>query len=178
MLRMPKIIIFICVIALGGVFAFWDMASSPQTQPVSLQPAPDASFQDTNGKRYTLQQFKGKVIILNFWATWCMPCIVEFPQLLELAKRQQDHVVFVALSVDENPEDIGVFFKKLPEETQKNLALGNVVIGLDPDKHISKNLFGTTMYPETYIIDEDMMIRRKIRGVTDWLAPAFIRSIL
>ena len=162
---MPKLIIIICIIVLSGLFAFQDIVRQPATD---LKSAPDAVFTDISGKSYSLHQFKGKIVLLNVWATWCMPCIVEFPQLLELARREKDHMVLIALSVDENPEDIEKFLKKLPEKVQKNLALDNVIIGLDPDKHISKNLFGTVLYPESYIIDENMMIRRKVEGVVDW----------
>ncbi|PCJ98512.1 MAG: hypothetical protein COA45_07230 [Zetaproteobacteria bacterium] len=172
---MPKVIIIFLVILLGGFFAFQDTFAPPKgiksTQsPLPVQKAPNAQFSNINGEHYTLHQFQGKIIVLNFWATWCPPCIIEFPQLLELAHREQNNVVLITLSVDENPENIAKFFKTLPEKSQAHLKLDNVIIGLDTDKSISRDLFKTTMYPETFIIDKELIIKHKIEGITDWLS--------
>lgn len=171
---MPKIIIILIVIALGGIFAFQDSVAPPNGMISTKTPAPmkmaaNASFKDIKGNSYTLHEYKGRIIILNFWATWCPPCIIEFPQLLELASREQDSITLITLSVDENPEDITKFLNTLSAESQAHLALDNVIIGLDTDKSISRDLFETTMYPETFIIDKDLIIKHKIEGITDWL---------
>lgn len=174
---MPKFIIIFSLTALCLLFALWDSIAPPQgisstaqyTQPSAEITTPNSEFTDINGQNYTLHQFKGKTIILNFWATWCPPCIAEFPQLLELAKREGDHIVLIALSVDENPKKIDSFFKSLPEDVRTKLSLENVIIGLDTDKAISKNQFNSAMYPETFIIDKDLMITHKVEGITDWL---------
>ena len=171
---MPKIIIALIVIGLGGFFAFQDSFAPPNGMistkiPAPMKMAANASFTDIKGRSYTLHEYKGRIIILNFWATWCPPCIIEFPQLLELANREQDNITLITLSVDENPTDITKFLNTLPEENQAHLALDNVIIGLDTDKSISRDLFGTAMYPETFIIDKDLIIKHKIEGITDWL---------
>ncbi len=171
---MPKLIIVLIVIALGGLFAFQDSFAPPKGMISTKTPAPmkmaaNASFKDIKGNSYTLHHYKGRIIILNFWATWCPPCIIEFPQLLELASREQDNITLITLSVDDNPEDITKFLNTLPAESQAHLALDNVIIGLDTDKSISRDLFETTMYPETFIIDKNLIIKHKIEGITDWL---------
>lgn len=171
---MPKIIIVLIVIALGGLFAFQDSFAPPKGMIRTNTPAPmkmvaNASFKDIEGRSYTLHHYKGRIIILNFWATWCPPCIIEFPQLLELANREQDNITLITLSVDKNPKNITKFLNTLPAESQSYLALDNVIIGLDTDKRISKDLFETTMYPETFIIDKELTIKHKIEGITDWL---------
>lgn len=166
---MHKVIIILLSIALGLLFAVYDRNAPPKGFTVAVKPAPIFEFTDIKGRNFKLDQFKGKTIILNFWATWCAPCVAEFPQLLELAHREKDNIVFIALSVDENPNAIERFIKRLPIEAQKNITLKNVIIGLDTDKTISRNLFKTIMYPETFIIDKDLMIIQKIEGITDWI---------
>lgn len=171
---MPKVLIALIVIGLAGFFAFQDSFAPPKGtisthKPALAKTVSNASFTDIKGNSYTLHEYKGRIIVLNFWATWCPPCIIEFPQLLELANREQDNITLITLSVDDNPADIIKFLNTLSAENQAHLTLGNVIIGLDTDKSISKNLFGTTMYPETFIIDKDLIIKHKIEGITDWL---------
>ena len=176
---MTKLLIFISVLVLGVSVAWWEGFA-----PVNMEerqreaagmtelstPAPLARFIDLAGNERTVQDFRGKVVLLNFWATWCAPCVVEMPQLLKLAEREKDRLVFIALSVDDSPEEIEKFLQTFPDNVRERLELENVVIGLDTDKHISKNLYGTTMYPETYVIDTDMMVRHKIEGIVEWLS--------
>ncbi|PCI99493.1 MAG: hypothetical protein COB14_06345 [Alphaproteobacteria bacterium] len=171
---MPKVLIALIVIGLAGFFAFQDSVAPPKGMISTHKPAPvktvtNASFTDIKGNSYTLHEYKGRIIILNFWATWCPPCIIEFPKLLELANREQDNITLITLSVDDNPADIMKFLKTLPAESQAHLTLGNVIIGLDTDKSISREIFKTTMYPETFIIDKNLTIKHKIEGITDWL---------
>ncbi len=176
---MHKALIILLVALLGVLYALWDATRSPTRGVVRDETvlttqrqdknAPLFSFTGMDGTNYTLEQFKGKTVILNFWATWCPPCVAEMPQLLSLAEREKDNVVFIALSVDEQTHMVERFFKRLPKETQDQLLLENIIIGYDTDKAISKELYGTDKYPETYIISPDLQIRTKIRGVTDWL---------
>ena len=171
---MPKVLIALIVIGLAGFFAFQDSFAPPKGMISTHKPAlaktvSNASFTDIKGNSYTLHEYKGRIIVLNFWATWCPPCIIEFPQLLELANREQDNITLITLSVDENPEDITKFLNTLSAENQAHLTLGNVIIGLDTDKSISREIFKTTMYPETFIIDKNLTIKHKIEGITDWL---------
>ncbi len=182
---MPKIIIMLSLAGIAVAFVLWDRFSTPKgmveinasTQQKELNPAPDVSFKGINGKGYTLEQFKGKTVILNFWATWCSPCLIEFPQLLELAKQDQENIVFIALSVDEDPKAIEDMFSKAGKSFKENLKLENVIIGIDSDKLISKDIFGTIRYPETYIITPDAKIKSKIKGARNWLSVETTRII-
>ncbi len=184
---MLKIIITLVIIAIGIAFMLWDSFSpAPKSTHVSsaplssssasssniknnLKPAPDISFKSIDGKNYTLKQFEGKTIILNFWATWCTPCIIEFPQLLDLAEEEQDELIFIALSVDENVDIVTNMFSRASKDFQEKLQQDNVIIGMDSDKSISKGLFGTVKYPESYIITPDLKIKHKIKGARNWL---------
>ena len=175
---MPKILFIILIAALTLLFAFKDTLSPPkgvkrteviQKKSPITEKIPDAAFIDLEGQNYSIHQFEGKIIILNFWATWCPPCVEEFPQLLQLAHQEQDNVVFIALSVDEEPEKINGFLEKLPDTSRTQLRAENIVIGLDTDKSISRDLYDTIMYPETFIIDETLNQKARIAGITDWL---------
>ena len=93
------------------------------------------------------------------------------PQLLELSQRHKNKMVFIALSTDRDIQSIERFFKKLPEEVQPYVTAENVIFAHDPRLEISKGVFKTDMYPESFIINKDMNIVKKISGVIDWLSP-------
>ena len=169
-----KLIIFICVLLLSAGYAYWDISRMPtgivnEDNTISSQKnyrstVPDFSFQSLNGQKHKLYDFEGKVIILNFWATWCAPCIAEFPILLEQAKKRSEDTVLIAISVDENQDNIEKFFKKHRFHTD----LDNVLIAHDPGKFISQDLFQTTVYPEPFIIGPSLKLEHKIIGAEAW----------
>ena len=176
-----KILIVMALVLLGMSFEVWDMVSPPETQITTeikdvpppennnLGTLPEFTFTTTTAKEHSSHDFEGKTILLNFWATWCTPCIAEFPDLITLANENPDQIVFLALSVDENPQSIDPFFKRFKPEIQETLNQSeNIIIGLDTEKKISQDMFGTVMYPETFIIAPDLTIRKKVAGVTDW----------
>lgn len=187
---MPYKALVIAIIILAGLlFAWWDQTRTPSALKVPVEitrnmmdiPAPQVSFSTMTGESLALNDFRGKIIIVNFWATWCAPCVAEFPSLLALAQKNQDTMVLVALSVDEEPEKIMPFFEQFEDSTRATLRLSNVIIGHDRDKVISQDAFQTVMYPETYIIGPDMRIRAKIAGITDWAGDdmdRFLKSLL
>jgi thiol-disulfide isomerase/thioredoxin len=131
------------------------------TEPVSGYPVPDFSFADLNGKKHSISDFKGKTVILNFWATWCAPCVVEFPKLVALSKGNKD-IILLALSSDIADDNIHKFLKKYPAKGK------NIVIARDEKRHITADIFQTYKLPETYIVSPSGKIVRKIVGDTDW----------
>jgi thiol-disulfide isomerase/thioredoxin len=148
-----------------GATLYFDHADPPkiQTAPVDTtlsidSPAPDFTFKTLDGKTRALTDFKDKNIILNFWATWCQPCIVEFPALLRIAEQESD-TVLIALSSDLNEDAIRKFLKKLEMSPGKN-----VFIAIDEDARITHGLFQTFKLPETLLIDKNQMLRHKIVG--------------
>jgi len=105
--------------------------------------APDFTVQDSQNK-VTLSQFRGQVVVLNFWATWCPPCVEEMPSLVEMQRRMKDKgitVVAVSIDVDENA------YKKFVKEHSVNLLTVR-----DPEQK-TPTLYGTHGWPETFIID-------------------------
>lgn len=130
--------------------------------------APDFAFTTMDGERRRLSDFKGKTIVLNFWATWCAPCVIEFPQMLALANTLPDEAVFVFLSQDIGTEPVERFVKK-----HAGRKRGNVIVALDTNMETAQKLYQTYKLPETYIIAPDQSIAEKIVGADiDWNSDA------
>lgn len=171
---MIKNILILLILILSGVgYTFWtdqggrQIAAPPQTveekktdvtSPKHM--APDFSFTDLKGRKFTLSNFRGKAVVLNFWASWCAPCVIEFPQMLALAGKNEKDSVFIFLSQDDDRADIDRFLKK----QMKALPQKNVIIAKDENKKIAQDLFQTFKLPETYLIDRKGIIRDKIIG--------------
>jgi len=128
-------------------------------------PAPDFSVSDGTSSVH-LATYRGQVVLLNFWATWCGPCIVEMPSLLQL-HHEMPQIAILAVSIDEDPDAYADFL------VRRHVDLITV---RDPSQSAAK-LFHTEMWPETYAIDRKGVIRRKFVGPQDWTSPE-IRSFL
>ena len=120
-------------------------------------PAPDFTVQDAD-RKVSLHDLRGKVVVLNFWATWCPPCVEEMPSLVKMQSDLRDRVVVLAVSVDEDERSYHTFLKK------NNVDLLTV---RDPQQK-SNELYGTIKFPETYIIDRNGVVQRKFIGPVDW----------
>lgn len=131
-------------------------------EKASLETAPDAALTGMDGKQTRLYAYKGKVILLNFWASWCAPCIAEFPQFINLARALPDDIVILAVSIDDERSNIEKFLKKhMPDYA----VIPNLKIFHDRDKSVSQDLFQTVRVPETIIITPEMKMARKIAGM-------------
>ncbi len=130
--------------------------------------APDFTVSDGT-TTVKLSSYRGQVVLLNFWATWCPPCIEEMPSLLQL-HHLDPNVVVLAVSIDEDPDAYANFIRS------RHIDLITV---RDP-RQTAANLFHTDMWPETYLIDRKGYIRRKFVGAQDWTDPeilAYIKSL-
>jgi peroxiredoxin len=120
--------------------------------------APEFSITTDEGQRVTPTSFGGKVLVLNFWATWCPTCIQEIPSLNEFQKRfANSGVVVLAVSIDKNPQKYRAFLDRI------HVSFDTV---RDPSADISAK-YGTFQYPESYII-KDGHIVRKFDNAADW----------
>lgn len=137
--------------------------SGPAAQ--QLAPAPDFTFTDLSGRAHKRSDYAGKTVILNFWASWCAPCVAEFPLLLETAAKTQ--AILIALSSDDNAAAVERFLLKLDAKSQKILKQNNIIIALDPDKAITSDLFQTVSLPETVIIGPSGLMTHKIIGAVE-----------
>ena len=129
--------------------------------------APDFTVQDAQNT-ITLSRYRGQVVVLNFWATWCAPCVEEMPSLVEMQRRMKaGGVTVLAVSVDVDESAYHQFLK------QHNV---NLLTVRDPD-HKSSELYGTFKYPETYVIDRGGVMRRKFIGAVDWTEPDVVEFL-
>ncbi|WP_420239955.1 TlpA family protein disulfide reductase [Telmatobacter bradus] len=129
------------------------------------KPAPDFTISDGQTSVH-LANYRGQVVLLNFWATWCGPCVEEMPSLLQL-HHQLPGVAIVAVSVDEDADAYKSFLSR------RHVDLITV---RDPQEKAA-GLFHTDMWPETYVIDRQGMIRRKFIGAQDWNSPEIVRYL-
>ncbi len=180
-----------------GVFGFVQSAKNDQMRSLcsatcALQPsyggrdriAPDFTLPDMSGKQVSLSSFRGKVVILNFWASWCDPCREEMPSLARLAMHLQKRsdVVLLTISVDEEKSAISETLAALfaaDDELKDKLEPGEIPFAVlhDPEMTTTKDRYGTTKYPETWIIDKDGYIRARYDGARDWSSALAIDAI-
>ncbi|AXC14866.1 Thiol:disulfide oxidoreductase related to ResA [Acidisarcina polymorpha] len=124
--------------------------------------APAFTVTDTD-RTVRLADYRGKVVVLNFWASWCAPCLEEFPSLIQL-QRQMPNVAVLAVSFHD--EDAAY---------HSYIAENHIDLLTVFDASEKSNLaYGTTRPPETYIIDKKGVIRRKFIGPQDWTSPELI----
>lgn len=130
--------------------------------PADGQPAPDYAFKDANGKKVTAADFKGKVVVLNLWATWCGPCRIEMPTLATLAKEYAGKpVAVIPVSIDK-PEAMN---------EAKTFIGQNAPLKFysDPDAKLPWAMKPqATGMPITLIIGKDGLERGRISGQADW----------
>ena len=122
--------------------------------------APDFTVQDIDGtpRKVSLHEFKGRVVVLHFWASWCPPCVEETPSLVAMQLKLKPRVQVLAISTDDDPEAYKRFIA----------ARMNGMLTIRDSKQESNSLYHSFNYPETYIIDVDGVVRRKIIGPIDW----------
>jgi cytochrome c biogenesis protein CcmG, thiol:disulfide interchange protein DsbE len=107
-----------------------------------------------------LSKLRGRVVVLNLWATYCAPCIEELPSLLEMQRRMPE-IAVVAVSIDQDPD---VYHKFLLDHHVDLLTVR------DEEMRVNA-LYGTAQIPETYIIDRQGIVRRKFVSAQDWTSP-------
>ena len=131
--------------------------------------APDFTLTGLSGEKVRLSDFRGKVILLNFWASWCPPCREEIPALVSLEKAMAGKDFrMLAVAIDKGGRDAIVEFLKREGVTLPVL--------LDPDGSVGKT-YGITGVPETFVIDKKGTIRKKIIGPIDWSDISVIRYL-
>ena len=113
-----------------------------------------------------LSRLRGRVVVLNFWATWCAPCIEELPSLMELQRRMPE-VAVVAISTD---EDTAAYKQFLSEHSIQLRTINDSEQRVNP-------LYGTFRYPETYVIDRNGVLRRKFIGPQTWTSPEIMEYL-
>ena len=161
------------VIAAAGVvlfFSFWQR--TPNVAEIGGY-SPDFTLPvlDTGSSAPAplhLYEHRGHVVLVNFWATWCPPCIEEAPSLEAFsAQMRKMGVEVIGVSVDQDPEAL----KKFVADYHMTFPIVR-----DPDQAVSAK-FGTRQFPETYILDRDGRVADKIISSRDWMDPQMISFV-
>lgn len=124
--------------------------------------APNFTLKDDTGKIFRLQEYRGKIVFLNFWATWCPPCRKEMPTMEQLYQTfKEEDFVMLAVNLFETPEQVGQF----RQEFQLSFPLP-----IDPDGSIVA-FYGVRGIPTTFLIDRQGKIVAQAVGERNWGSP-------
>lgn len=160
------------LVAAAGLFA-WYQAKEPSLSvnqsPVGFQllkrmetdGVPEIALKKVDGTEVRLSSHRGKVVIVNFWASWCNPCVEEFPSMMKLVEQFKNDLVVLAVSEDENTQDIRAFMKAM------GLPKPGFEIVWDQAKENMK-AWGVEKVPETFLVGRDGKLIRKVLGIENW----------
>ena len=171
----------LAVLIFGAAAGFWLLpglggSNGPSgfAMAAQPQPAPKAEFRNAGGRRLTLADFRGRVVLLNIWATWCPPCRSETPSLDRLqAMHQGDGLSVLAVSVDEGGS---VAVRRFFQQS----GVRNLPLYLDVDGATAR-AFGASSIPTTLLIDREGNVVGSLVGAMQWDSPdalALIRHYL
>jgi peroxiredoxin len=134
---------------------------------------PSFSLPDMHGQKVSIDTFRGKVVVLNFWTKTCGPCLEEMPAIAELAKivRDRKDVAVLTVSTDDGPDAVKDTLKSLLREEAPFPVL------FDPEADVVRGKFGTHLFPETWIIDKRGVIRARFDGAREWGSSAVVELI-
>lgn len=163
-------------LAIAGMAIFWIVAGSGMGGAAGLdilpvadraiiklgEPAPNFQLRDLNGHLITLSDLRGKVVLLNFWATWCGPCRVEMPAMEQLYRMfQRKDFEILAVSTDAQG---AVITRPFQQENRLTFPILH-----DPDYRVGLT-YGARSLPMTFLIDRLGIIRHQVFGARDWEA--------
>jgi len=153
----------------AGLLAANVLANDGLLTPIQGRPpAQDFVLQDINGKTHHLSDYRGKVVVVNFWATWCPPCVSEMPSMQKAWDAvRQDNVVFLAINNGEDASRIQTFQRKMPV---------TFPLLLDSESNIMFAWKARGM-PSTFVVDPDGRLVYKALGGRDWNHPTILRVL-
>jgi peroxiredoxin len=165
------------VVAAIGVYSFVSVAKEGEmrrrcTPMCILRPnyagyekkVPSFTLKDTRGHDVSIESFRGKVVVLNFWTKTCQPCMEEMPEIADLTRilKPYEDVVVLTVSTDETANDATATLKAILKEEAPFQVL------MDREMEVVRGKFGTTLFPETWIIDKNGAIRARFDTARDW----------
>lgn len=174
MLHLKAIIVVILLLAALSFplykyssYLYRGMSPSNSTQlldEMEKSGAPSFTLKDLSGKPYRLADFPNSVVIINFWASWCAPCVKEFPSLKRLVEKMDHKVKILAISADNDRADLDSFLKSF------GTLPSDFIVLWDKEKQVAES-FGTQVFPESYIFGPNGKLIRKVAGIDEWDSP-------
>lgn len=174
-----QLLLTILVVFIVSVFLIVLLREERDSTLTTIKPiqpgfeAPNFNFPDLNGRKISLSDHRGKVVLVNIWATWCPPCRQEMPSMQRLyARFKGDNFEILAVSIDSTGREVVAPFMRKMNLTFRAL--------LDPKETI-KPLYRITGVPESFIIDKDGILVEKIIGPINWATPEvflFFRELI
>jgi len=157
-LRFTLLVCLLCILAVS----LMPLGSQAQVSVIRFvkdpDPAPDFQVKDLDGKEFSLDSYKGKVVLLNFWATWCGPCRTEIPGLIELQNKYKDRLQIIGMMVDDDDEDN-------VRDVVKTESINYPVAFTTPEVRMAYG--GIAALPTVFIIDSDGRVVQKHIGLYD-----------
>ena len=161
MARKIILLFVVAAIALGIYAGMRRTGGNHVGSASSLRAAPDLAVIDLNGAALNTSNYKGKVVLVNFWAAWCTPCAEEIPQFIALQKKYHDQgLQVIGFSVEDDAADLRAFYHKY----QMNYPV------VPSDLKIADGFGGVLGLPTTFLIGRDNLIHGKHSGATDFSA--------
>jgi peroxiredoxin len=153
------VLIIILAIGIAAIFALVSTKEAPVKRAAAGLQAPSFELKDIEGKMWRLSDLKGKVVLVNFWATWCDSCKSENPSIQKLINLEKDNDKFIFISI---------LFKDKPSNAVEYMKANNFTFPVLIDDKDIASAYGITGVPETFIIGKDGLIRKKVIGPVHW----------
>ncbi len=169
-MRRLILVVLILLLACGALYFYTSNSSERTYHPVVAVAigglAPDFQLEDNNGNLVSLSALRGKVVIVNFWATWCPPCRAEMPSMEKLnGVMAGEDFVLLAINIEANGRStVAEFLKKTPHTFPI----------LYDEQGVVQQLYGVYNFPESFVITKDGLIDDKVIGAIDWAHPETI----
>ncbi|GAQ94119.1 peroxiredoxin [Thermodesulfovibrio aggregans] len=156
--------VLLALIVTGSIVLKKSKTSFREKAQIGL-PAPDFELQDINGKKWRLRDLKDKIVILNFWASWCSDCKEEKKSIQAYLNKNgnSDDLVFITVLYKDNPITVSEMAKK------EGFSFPVLI-----DDGVISTIYGIKGVPETFLIDKKGVLRHKIVGPVDWSNPHIV----
>lgn len=159
-----KKLLLLALLGLAG------LVQAGELKPYEGAPLPNFTLTDRQGKSHALSDYRGKVVMLNFWATYCGPCIKEMPSMQRLKERLADKpFAILAVNMAEEKGDVAAFFAKHKIKV-------NFPILLDPEGEVVEKWMISAV-PTTFILDKEGNIRYALFGGLEWDSDEVIKTL-
>lgn len=159
----------ICFLPVEGTAASAEPPSPFAGDNIVDTQAPDFTLKDADGKAISLASYRGSVVLLNFWATWCPSCREEMPSMNKLVRQFKNRkFAIIEVATDRSSSDVRNYLKKHPSDA---------TVLVDDGLSVSRSLYKVFVLPMSFLIDKKGVIVQKYYGEEDWTNPEIVRKI-